>query len=103
MTGRELNDVLEGAGIKRDDLKLINAWACLAPEPRKEVDERKAVECCRPLVQSALSTVPKDTPVMACGKWAMLSLTGREKGLTTRRGFLNEKWQIGDPLKEDVE
>jgi hypothetical protein len=41
------------------------------------------------------------TPTLLAGKWAMLAMTGREKGLVKNRGFVNQKWRIGDPLKAE--
>lgn len=94
-----MNEALVEAGIDRSKLLIANSWACLAPEPRKEKDERKAVECCKPLLWSRVGELPVTTPVMAAGKWAMLALTGREKGLMSRRGFVDLEWVI-EPLED---
>lgn len=102
-TGSEMEDILRQAGVERDRLAVVHAWACVPHEPRKETEERKAVECCRPLTSQAVTGLPVTLPTLACGKWAQLLLTGREKGLTQRRGFRYDTWRIGDPLKQDEE
>lgn len=99
--GRDMNEALLEAGVLRDRLFIAYAWACQPHEPRKEVEERKAVECCRPLLAAALARIPADTPTLVAGKWAMLAMTGREQGLVKNRGFVNSKWRIGDRLKTE--
>lgn len=99
-----MDEAMLEAGILRDRLFIAYAWACQPHEPRKELEERKAVECCRPLLQQAVGKLPATTPTLLAGKWAMLAMTGREKGLVKNRGFVNQKWNIGDPLKsEEIE
>lgn len=101
MVGRELDGVLAEAGLERSALAWIPAWACQGFEPRKETDERQAVECCRPLVAQSLAKYDKRIPVLLAGKWAQRSVDGREQGLFANRGFRDDKWQIGDPLRKD--
>lgn len=103
LAGREMDEVFVEAGIRRDRLFIANAWACLAHEPRKEKEEREAVKCCRPLLWSYVGKLPVTVPVMLAGKWAMLALTGREKKLMAKRGFIDAKWTIGKPLVDDKE
>lgn len=100
-TGREMEEAMLEAGILRDRLMIAYAWACQPHEPRKELEERKAVACCRPLLLQQVAKLPTDTPTLLAGKWAMLAMTGREKGLVKNRGFVNMKWRIGDPLREE--
>lgn len=100
-TGRDMDEALMEGGLVRDRLFIAYAWACQPHEPRKELEERKAVACCRPLLKQAIGKLPPQTPTLLCGKWAMLAMTGREKGLVKNRGFVNKKWQVGDPLKEE--
>ncbi len=102
-TGEEFTALLAEAGIVRDDLLIVPAWACVKPELTKDVDERAAVEACRPLVDFQLKDVPKDTPVLLMGKWATRSVDGREKGLFSTRGFRDDKWRLGDERRKEKE
>lgn len=100
-TGDELNTLMQEAGINREDLLIVPAWACQPQELTKEVEERAAVEACRPLVDWQLKDVPKDTPTLLMGKWATRSVDGREKGLFSNRGFRDDKWKLGDERRKE--
>lgn len=102
-TGAGFEEALAEAGLSREDIKIIPAWACQGFEPRKDKDERKATLSCRPLVQATLAQLDPRTPVFLAGKWAQLSVDGRERGLFTRRGFRDDKWKIGDPLHKEAD
>lgn len=94
--GREMEQVFEEAGIKRERLRIVTAWACQPHEPRKEAEERKATLCCKPHVWNSIKDLPVSTPVLICGKWAQLSLSGSEDGLFSKRGFVDMKWTLQD-------
>lgn len=93
---KEMLATLEEAGIQRDRLLVANAYACMPKEPRQDKEERLAVECCRPLLAHFLSALPAETPTLLAGKWAMLALTSREKGLFAGRGFVDMEWTLAD-------
>jgi uracil-DNA glycosylase len=93
-TGKELQSAFDEAGIKRERLFLAYAYACPAVEPRRIKEERAAVLACKPLLMHFLGKLPVTAPVLACGKWAQLALTGREKGLFSQRGFVDMKWKL---------
>ena len=105
LTGREFDEALLEAGIRRDRLFMVNAFACTPIEPQRDTENRQAVECCRPLVRHYLSKLPAQTPTLLAGKWAMLSVTGREKGLFATRGFVDREWTLAQAVdkskKED--
>ncbi len=96
LTGREMVAALEEAGIQKDRLLVMNAYACTPKEPRQDKEERLAVECCRPLLSHFVAALPATTPVLLAGKWAMLAMTGKEKGLFNGRGFVDLKWTLAD-------
>lgn len=95
-TGRELEQVLAEAGLARDRLLVVPTWACQGHEPKKDVEERAATVACRPLVMAALRARPSLTPVLLCGKWAKLSVTGKEEGLFANRGFRDDEWRVDE-------
>lgn len=94
--GKEMNEALAEAGIKRESIMVIHAYACQATEPRRDRDERKATIACRPLVGHLIQNLSVHTPVMLAGKWALLSMTGKEKGLFNTRGFVDAKFTLKD-------
>ncbi len=96
--GKEMVAALEEAGIQKDLLLVANAYACTPKEPRQDKEERLAVACCRPLLTSYTSRLPPETPTLLAGKWALLALTGKEKGLFNSRGFVDMKWDLGAGL-----
>lgn len=101
LTGKEMDEVLMEAGLHRSKLLVANAYACHAPEPRRDADERAAINACRPLLQHYLKNIPKDTPTLLAGKWALLAVTGDEDGLMATRGFRDDKWSVADALKKE--
>lgn len=98
LMGREMVAALEEAGIQKDRLLVANAYACTPKEPRRDSEERRAVACCRPLLRFFTGQLPPETPTMLAGKWALLAMTGREKGLFTTRGFVDMKWDLQSGL-----
>ena len=102
MRGLQLKVVLLEGGIEPSELLILPPFACRANHPAKDKDERKATQCCKPLVTATLAKVDPATPVLLAGKWSMLAVAGREKGLGKVRGFRDDKWRIGDePRKEE--
>ena len=108
LMGREMMAALEEAGIQKDRLLVANAYACMPKEPRRDVEERAAVACCRPLLRHFTDALPVTTPTLLAGKWALLAMTGREKGLFNSRGFVDMKWDLSvrpkdEPQEEEKE
>ena len=102
MMGKEMAATLEEAGIERSKLLIATAYACQAEEPKRLKDERAATNACRPLLLQQLAQTPPATPTLLAGKWALLAMTGKEKGLFTTRGFVDKKWRLTDAAtKED--
>lgn len=92
--GKELLATFDEAGIKRETIQIVHAYACTPTKLRKDKDERAAVTACRPLLLSALKHLDPATPTMLAGKWATLALLGKEKGLFDSRGFTDRKWSL---------
>lgn len=101
MMGREMSEVLLEAGIQKEKLLVANAFACMANEPQRDTENRRATEACRPLLRYYTDKLPPGTPTMLAGKWAMLAMTGREKGLFSTRGFRDDAWTLNTPMKRD--
>lgn len=87
-TGREFNATLEGVGLKRESLLLMNAMCCRPIQAKTEGDMARAVRACRPYVAAVLSDVDDNTPMLIAGKWAYCSVTGHDEGYANERGFL---------------
>lgn len=98
LTGREMRAVLQEAGINSEKLLVANAYACSPIEPRRDTEERRAVQACRPLLKHYTDKLPPETPTLLAGKWAMLALTGKEKGLFATRGFVDADWSLSTKL-----
>lgn len=103
LMGREMTDALLEAGLEKDKLLVVNAFACTPNEPQRDTENRAATLACRPLVRYYADKLPPETPTLLCGKWAMLSMTGRDKGLFATRGFRDDKWDLTTPLKTETE
>ena len=103
LMGREMTAALEEAGIQKDRLLVANAYACMPKEPRRGVEERLAVACCRPLLRHFAAALPATTPTLLAGKWAQLAMTGSEKDLFKRRGFVDMKWDLNTGLSTAAE
>lgn len=86
-TGEQLNEELVVAKLKRDSLFVVNATCC-QPIDKTEGRQRLATNCCRPVLKAQLATLPKQTPVLAMGKWAVFGLTNKDKGVMNSRGFV---------------
>lgn len=94
MRAKEFLGTLEEAGLQREKLLVANAYACMATEPKRDVEERRAVAACRPLLQHYVSQLPPKIPTLVLGKWAKLALTGVEEGLFSSRGFIDQQWDL---------
>lgn len=101
MMGKEMAATLEEAGIERSKLLIATAYACMAEEPKRLKDERAATNACRPLLLQQLAQTPPATPTLLAGKWALLAMTGKEKGLFTTRGFVDKKWRLTDAARRE--
>ncbi|MFT3866826.1 MAG: hypothetical protein QM729_21395 [Solirubrobacterales bacterium] len=85
-------------GLRLSQLAVVQSWACQAPFPFKNVQARKATNCCRPLVQQTLSKLDPALPVLLAGKWAQLSVLGTERGLSAKRGYVDADWTLKDAI-----
>ncbi len=99
LMGREMTETLEMAGIDKSKLLIANAFACVPNEPQRDTENRAATIACRPLLRYYTNRLPAETPTMLAGKWAMLAMTGCEKGLFATRGFRDDKWDLTTQLK----
>lgn len=95
-TGRELDGVLQEAGIDRSSLVIVNAIACKPREPKEDRDMETATWACRPYVKrifelvSQLAPNRSKTPILILGKWAWFSITGTG-GYINERGFVQDR------------
>lgn len=87
-TGQELDRELTKVGLPRERLRIVNAIACLPPlSAKSEGNMRRAVDCCKPLFLAQVIGCP-DVPILAMGKWAFYALTGKDRGVMSNRGFI---------------
>ncbi len=94
-TGRQLDLLLAEAGLVRSRLFLGNATCCHPPpQARTKPAFRKAVQACWPALVAQLATFDENTPTFAMGQWAVLSLTGKDKGVLTARGFIRQEFKL---------
>lgn len=102
MLGKEMAGALMEAGLQKERLLITHAYACQPIEPKKDKFERAATNACRPLILKLIESIPPETPTLLAGKWALLSVTGREKGLFTSRGFVDMKWSLKDGAASEI-
>jgi len=118
-SGRLLDIMLERAGIDRTELWISNA-ACCVPRPvtlvmnQGQADQKAlsldtdtvkelSVRACRPrLLEELLLIQPK--VIVPAGALAMWSLTGRNEGITARRGAIHQPQleQLLEIAREDL-
>lgn len=87
-TGKELDKDLENAGIRRSDLVLLNAMACLPPKVKSDSMLGKATKACQAFFQYQREPY-KHLPTLAAGKWAGAAVNnGKAITVDTGRGFV---------------
>ncbi len=89
-TGQEFDKSLLAHGLKRSQLYIVNAIACMPVGPKSEPNMQRAAECCRPLVLYQTRHFGNEPHVLALGKWAWFSITGLKTALRNGRGFLRQ-------------
>ena len=81
--GKLLNDLLQSAGLSRDEIYIANVIKCRPPNNRDpEPDE---VETCKPFLLQQIETIQ---PKLVCtlGNWATRTLLEKNVGITKVRG-----------------
>jgi len=81
--GKLLNDLLQSAGLSRNDIYIANVIKCRPPNNRDpEPDE---VEMCKPFLMQQIAMI---SPTLVCtlGNWATQTLLDRKVGITKVRG-----------------
>ena len=81
--GKLLNDLLQSAGLARNDIYIANVIKCRPPNNRDpEPDE---VETCKPFLMQQIAMI---RPKLVCtlGNWATQTLLERKVGITKVRG-----------------
>lgn len=96
----EFDGMLQMAGISRDNLFIVSAIACVPNEPRVKSDIKKALQCCRPLLQRHLREHSDDVPLLGMGPLVQLALDGTPKSVTNNRGFVDREWTIAGHIEE---
>ena len=81
--GKLLNDLLQSAGLSRDEIYIANVIKCRPPNNRDpELDE---VETCKPFLMDQIALI-KPKLVCTLGNWATQTLMERKVGITKVRG-----------------
>lgn len=98
-TGKELQHVLDAAGLIRDRLFFLNVIACVPNEPRRDKEVKKAMACCRPLLLATLAKLPPETPTLVMGTVAQQAVDQTKRSIAKLRGFVEYEWTLDDALK----
>lgn len=81
--GKLLNELLQSAGLSRNDIYIANVIKCRPPNNRDpEPDE---VETCKPFLLQQIAMI-RPTLVCTLGNWATQTLLERKVGITKVRG-----------------
>lgn len=83
--GKNLNDLLEEAGLKREDVYITNVVKARPPGNRDPTDEE--IEACRPFLEGEISVI-KPKLVVALGRIAAKELSGRPVTMGKEHGSL---------------
>jgi DNA polymerase len=83
--GKNLNKLLDGAGLRRDDVYITNVVKARPPGNRDPTDEE--IEACRPFLEGEISAI-KPKLVVALGRIAASELSGRPVTMSKEHGSL---------------
>jgi DNA polymerase len=83
--GKNLNELLDGAGLRRDDVYITNIVKARPPGNRDPTDEE--IEACRPFLEGEISAI-KPKLVVALGRIAARELSGRPVTMGKEHGAL---------------
>jgi len=81
--GNLLDKMLEGIGLRREEVYITNVVKCRPPENRNPTS--REVECCAPFLDGQLQII-KPRVVCALGNFACQRLTGKKTGISKLRG-----------------
>lgn len=91
-TGKRLDRIWGAANdenqttIGRRDILAINSACCMAVT-KKDSETRLAADCCYPLVRRFLKRASPEAGILAMGRWAFYTLTGRKTGVGKYQGY----------------
>jgi len=81
--GKLLNELLESAGLSRDDIYIANVIKCRPPDNRDPLPDE--VETCKPFLFQQIELI-KPRVVCTLGNFAMQTLLGKKVGIMKMRG-----------------
>lgn len=84
-SGALLNEVLQEADVRREDVHITNVTLC--PYEGDEKHLAAAITCCAPRLAAELAALPSEAPVVPLGKTALKVATGAASILNAR-GFV---------------
>ena len=94
-SGRLLISMIEAAGLKREDVYILNTVCCQPPNNRVPTDLE--LETCRDYLVGQISEI-RPNCILALGATAIKALTGSNASVSTMRGniflFLDSKIQV---------
>jgi len=88
--GKLLNELLESAGLSRDDIYIANVIKCRPPDNRDPLPDE--VETCKPFLFQQIELI-KPKVVCTLGNFAMQTLLGKKIGIMKMRG---QAFQVQD-------
>jgi uracil-DNA glycosylase family 4 len=83
--GKNLNELLDGAGLRRGDVYITNVVKARPPGNRDPADDE--IEACRPFLEGQISAI-KPKLVVALGRIAARELSGRPVTMSKEHGSL---------------
>lgn len=94
--GKNLNELLDGAGLRREDVYITNVVKARPPGNRDPTDEE--IEACRPFLEGEISAI-KPKLVVALGRIAARELSGRPVTMGKEHGALLDCGYAGVKFK----
>ena len=88
--GKLLNELLEDAGLSRDDVYIANVIKCRPPDNRDPMTDE--VETCKPFLLQQIELI-KPKVVCTLGNFAMQTMLGKKVGIMKVRG---QSFQVKD-------
>jgi DNA polymerase len=85
--GKNLNALLQEAGLRREEVYIANTLKCRPPGNRDPLPEE--IEACRPFLEGQIKTI-RPRLIIALGRFAAGELLGRHVSMGREHGTLHE-------------
>jgi DNA polymerase len=85
--GKNLNALLQEAGLRREEVYIANTLKCRPPGNRDPLPEE--IEACRPFLEGQIKTI-RPKLIIALGRFAAAELLGRHVAMGKEHGTLHD-------------